>query len=50
MKYFFVQESKNGDPEIREQKPRVWIYHLEFSNAIKYSVYNQFIIHKSLLD
>lgn len=50
MKYFFVQILETGDHEICEQKPHVWIYGLEFSNAIKHSVYNQFIICKSLLD
>ena len=50
MKYFFVQILKNGDHEICEQKHRVWIYCLEFSNAIKHSVYSPFIIYKSLLD
>lgn len=47
---FLCADSKNGDPEIREQKPHVWIYRLEISNAIKHSLYNQFIICKSLLD
>lgn len=50
MKYFFVQILKNGNHEICEQKHRVWIYCLEFSNTIKHSVYSPFIIFKSLLD
>lgn len=48
MKYFFVQIIKKGILKYVEQKPCVWIYHLEFSNAIKHGAYNQFIIYKSL--
>lgn len=37
---FLCADSKNGDPEIGEQKARAWIDCLESSNAITRSVYN----------